>query len=134
MEKHVMEAKNFRIGNLVKYEDRVFRIHSLSEELPTLDTPEFGIGVVGWNDIKPIELTSELIKDLGFVDTEYKKGFTGIEIKIGNGMYIYFILNKPYSIGEHQTYYVYESVPIKYIHELQNLFFAITKRELLFKN
>jgi len=42
------------------------RIHSLSEELPTLDTSEFGIGVVDWNNLKPIELTEEWLINLGF--------------------------------------------------------------------
>lgn len=133
-----MEAKNLRIGNLVKYENRAFKIHSLSEELVLLDTDEFGIGVVDWNNLKPIELTEEWLKKLGFDDSNYKAGYVGIDSKSSNGMITDFVITKPKHMGEWQNYYAFDLPShrfstINYVHELQNLFNAITGHELEIK-
>jgi len=61
-----MNLKNFRVGNLVKYKDQVFRIHSITDDFPILDTDKFGIGVVGWNDIEHIKLTKDFSKNITF--------------------------------------------------------------------
>ena len=134
-----MNAKNFRIGNLVKYKDRVFRVYSLAEEFPTLDTTEFGVGVVDWNNLKPIELTDYWTKRLGFNDEDYREEYIGISVKSRSGIETDFILMKPYSIGEWQNTYIFTSlsntfIPLKYVHELQNLFFAINGYDLEVRN
>lgn len=54
-----LNHKEFRVGNLVEYDGRVFEIDSVSEVLPTLNTIEFGIGVVDWNNLKPIPLNED---------------------------------------------------------------------------
>ena len=119
-----MEAKNFRIGNLVKYEDRIFRIHSLAEELPTLDTTEFGIGVVDWNNLKSIELTEEWLINLGFEqDTDISYRWYHI-----NGSLAYDLDDNCIRIDD-----TWEFGKRQYVHELQNLFFALTNEELQFK-
>lgn len=120
-----MKAKNYRIGNLVKYDNRVFRIHSLAEELPTLDTPEFGIGVVDWNTLKPIELTEEWLINLGFEqDTEVNYRWYHI-----NGSLAYDLDDHCIRIDN-----TWEFGKRKYVHEMQNLFFALTCEELQLKN
>ena len=120
-----MEAKNFRIGNLVKYEDRIFRIHSLAEELPTLDTTEFGIGVVDWNNLKSIELTEEWLINLGFEqDTDIRCRWYHI-----NGSLAYDLDDNCIRIDD-----TWEFGKRQYVHELQNLFFALTCTELELKN
>lgn len=120
-----MKAKNYRIGNLVKYEDRVFRIHSLAEELPTLDTVEFGIGVVDWNNLKPIELTEEWLINLGFEqDTDI--GYRWYHI---NGSLAYDLDDNCIRIDD-----TWEFGKRQYVHELQNLFFALTCTDLELKD
>jgi len=95
-----------------------------------------------WNkskDYSPIPINEELlIKRLGF-NKEYKKGWIGIDVKQDSGMTTDFILSEPYSMGEWQTFYafVYDSykfVKIDFLHELQNLYIAITKKELKYES
>jgi hypothetical protein len=109
-----MKANELRIGNKVKYDGRVFKIHSLSEEYPTLNTIEFGIGVVDWNSLEPIQLTEEWLLMLGFKPLQkdwQKKGLIIHTRKRG------FIVRK--------------SIPqIHHVHQLQNLHYALTGEEL----
>lgn len=134
-----MKAKNYRIGNLVKYEDRVFRIHSLAEELPTLDTPEFGIGVVDWNSLKPSELTEEWLYKFGFTRNGME---CNIPLPLGTGLYLSIeddgetcIVRRHFCDGVLTSDFDHAYVKhCKYVHELQNLFFALTGTELELKD
>jgi hypothetical protein len=115
-----MNKKEFRFGNLVKYEGRIFEIDSICSEFPTLNTIEFGVGVVDWNNISPILLRDNLITkafkeklDECGIDyaTSYRIGSDGIFI-----MYV--------SVG-------FVVVEVEYIHQAQNLLYAITQEELV---
>ena len=86
--------------------------------------------------VEPLPLTIEWLNKFGFDDSEYKKGYTGVEFR--TNMILDFVLTKPKFMGEWQNDYCYDLgqhrfVPIKYVHELQNLFFAITTTELEIK-
>ncbi len=115
--------KEAMIGNFVEYDSRIFQIQTIAEEFPTLNTDEFGVGVVTWDNIKPIALTEEWVLRFGF----------RLVSRI-NSTYSYFLNAKcffdivgcndnwvnPYSqFGE-----------LKYVHELQNSFFWETRKEL----
>ena len=56
-----METKlnhlNTMCGNWVTYEGKPYQICSIQEIFPILDTTEFGIGVIDWNNISPIPLS-----------------------------------------------------------------------------
>jgi len=126
-----MEATEFRIGNLVKYENRVFPIHTIANEFPTLDTIEFGVGVVDWNNIEPIPLTEEWLLKLGFNDNYYD-GYLGIYVNNSD-----FVITEPKVMGLWQKNYAWQYkctwdkyTELKYVHQLQNLYFALTGREL----
>lgn len=120
------KAKEFRLGNLVMYDGRVFEIDTIAEEFPTLNTSEFGIGVVDWNTIEPIELTDEWLFEFGF---EYQSRFDNFNLgnfEVYNSpVYIGFLLD---SIWEANAY-----VEIHFVHQLQNLYFALTGEELKLK-
>lgn len=47
----MIKPNELRIGNLVQYEGRIFQIATIAPEFPTLNTDEFGIGVVSWEEI-----------------------------------------------------------------------------------
>lgn len=126
-----------RIGNLVYYDNRVFEIDTIAEEFPTLNTIEFGIGVVAWNNIKPIPITEEWLLKFGF---EKREGSVCDSFYIGlnpithdwlfdlvwlkNMMDYSYEGNPFYKNGHHE---------VKYIHQLQNLYFALTQKELTCK-
>ena len=120
-----MEAKKFRIGNLIL-------IHGFLQEIIELPLPENCTD----KNTQGINLTDEWIDKFGFDDSDYKKGYTGIEFK--TNVILDFVLTKPKFMGEWQDTYCFDLgqhrfVPVRYVHELQNLFFAITTTELEIK-
>lgn len=131
-----MKAKKFRVGNLVMSNelacnckpDEILEIAGIGLDLDfTNGTTQNYVG------IKPIPLNKEWINKFGFNDSEYKKGYTGVEFR--TNMILDFVLTKPKFMGEWQESYCYDLgqhrfIPLKYVHELQNLFFAITSTEL----
>ena len=127
----MINYKEVRIGNLVKYEDRIFEIHTISEEFPTLNTSEFGIGVVGWKNLEPIPLTEEWPIKFGFIFYK-KKYFIGVNFgrysvhKVGD------IFDHWYFNHEHDKTKGLTS-SIRFVHQLQNMFQCHTGEELQLK-
>jgi hypothetical protein len=61
-----MNYKDVRIGNLVKYKGKIYRISGISDTYPFLDTIEFGAGGIDWHELEGVELTFDVIKGFGF--------------------------------------------------------------------
>jgi hypothetical protein len=119
-----LQSNEFRLWNLVKYEGKVYAIDSISKEFPTLNTIEFGIGVVDWDNIEPILLTEEWLVKFGF--NKESNGWKTIsiceEISIGWEYWagVTISVNGESFMLNH----------IRCIHHLQNLYFALTNQEL----
>ena len=122
-----MEANELRLNNWVNHCNKEVQItiHDL-----------FDIAVFEDDVFTPIPLTEEWLLKLGF-DKEYQKGYIGIDVCNSD-----FVLTEPLKMGEWQTNYTFQfetgSVPkfkeIKYVHQLQNLFFCLCGEELILKN
>ena len=86
--------------------------------------PDLVNGVVcSVNDLIPIPLTEEWLIKFGFKKTwfGYENISTGIEIEpLKNGDYTICINANEYHVGE----------SFKYVHQLQNIYFALTNKEL----
>lgn len=123
-----MEAKELRIGNLVEYEDdeSIFKVTSIEKS---------GLGVenesesVIWIDIDkfdPISMTEEWLLKFGFKinDEGRHKTVSNNEVKFYityfNEVLFMDLLNR--------------NIHIKYIHQLQNIYFAVTGEELEIRN
>lgn len=124
-----MKATELRIGNFVEFENEVFRMHIVSESYPVLDTDLFGAYVVEWDKLYPIPLTEEWLVDFGFID-KYKSCNTDWSI-------YGFTINQQSDeddegskIPQEQIFYYQYQYDIKYVHQLQNLYFALTEKEL----
>ena len=120
-----------RIGNLVDYQGKIYEIDTIAKEFPTLNTDEFGIGVVHWNDLKGVELTEEWLveKSIFYVTLENTAGKT------------YNIFN--YGISDSDIKIVFfnksskffrKDLEIIFVHQLQNLYHSIKGKELIIKN
>jgi len=112
-----MTAQELRIGNLVYDSDNdVMAISEISDVWVSFK----GSNIKNFNSsIKPIPLTEKLLnkcefkfKELGFENLSVSYGTTSKEI--------HFV------IGSHY-------VRLNFVHELQNLYFALTKHELTIK-
>jgi hypothetical protein len=132
-----MDSKDVKRGNVVIYEGKYYKIDSISEEYPTLDTIEFGIGVVEWKDLQPVLITKDVLeKNLGFVKTFSGEYFDRYTSKLYKA-YV-FNLNKPEN--EIKLYLLIKNIPdlvnfenIKYMHQLQNLCRLTENKELNFE-
>lgn len=125
----MIEPNELRIGNLVigniVYEGKVLTFERFNESLNVVffsDGSEWGIGEY-LTDIQPIPITEEWLLKFGFsiednnsyqLDTDLGFSIWG---RIGQAFNVY--VNSD-SIGNEK----------QYVHELQNLYFALTGKEL----
>lgn len=118
-----MESKELRIGNLVTYYGRVVSITGITEEHPFINmiTADY----LEWDEIEPIPLSKEWFERFGYYNENRPNHFIKDEMTIDehtfwdcNGI---FIDDK-------------NGVCIKYVHQLQNLYFALVGKELTIKN
>lgn len=124
-----MEARELRIGNWVEYKKgqqaTVSHISSEKNGYIGVENNEYlSSGVFELVDFKPIPLTEEWLERFGFendFDENPTKGqltienqFDGSWIRVLDGMWT-------------------DGIKIEYIHQLQNLYFALTGEELTIK-
>ena len=125
----MIKANELRIGNWVMYDNRLFQIEAISRSLPCLNTDEFGIGVVDWNNINPIPLTPEILEKCGL-----KNGNSELDRNVfysTNKHLAQFSVNISGSFGIYVGVFIaLRSVHLEYLHQLQNLYFALTNTEL----
>ena len=81
------------------------------------------------NDCQPIPLTEEWLLKFGFVDKNYT-----LELKAKRKTIVFNWFSKVVSTGKRSGYYSRKYRHIKYVHQLQNLYFALTGEELEVKN
>lgn len=132
-----MKVTELRIGNLIynevadKFSQPIKEIYKVEGRL--LDIMERQGEVT---TISPIELTQEWLLKLGF-NNEYKKGYIGIDVCNTD-----FVLLTPENetashAGTYRWAFKQDRIPlikeIESVHELQNLFYAVSGVELTLK-
>lgn len=142
-----MEIKELRIGNWVNYYVgtqtgriigmRISEISCTSDIAVSIEPPNVtGYTKTDFSDLSPVELTNEWLIKLGFEKWKdrltieaWAKGHPSqrFDIDFLNGE---IIMNSRYQ--EHSDSMVMEH--IKHVHQLQNLYFALTGEELKNKN
>jgi hypothetical protein len=132
-----MIAKELRIDNWVSHENRNFKIHSVSQELPCLDTTEFGIGVVTYENIYPIELSEDILIKIRFKKVDDgERLFDRYEYDDylffwhSTGKEIHAVGVETYNDDDKPDGLVNFAWHIKYLHSLQNLFYCLSGKEL----
>ena len=116
-----MEAKELRIGNYyIDIDDKLTELSGY--ELYQMTIKE-NTEILGETEFRPIPLTEEWLLKFGFVfDSygEYCKGAYSLDNEYTDkGVYI-FVIQKETCLD----------IEIKYLHQLQNLYFALTNEEL----
>lgn len=115
-----MEAKELRIGNLVLHKEIVYTVLEISDEWLQLTNDQLNTRI---SDVKPIPLTEEWLLNLGF-----KKN--GEWYKIDN----FYIDSTNYNCGIENPKNIYNRLKcVGYVHQLQNLYFALKGEELTLK-
>jgi|ERR1035437_2221518 hypothetical protein len=137
-----MVATELRVGNLINHGDKTIVVEDICKVGVNAEIDSYGhcdqIYYILWKDLNPIPLTHEWLIKLGFHDNDYKTGYIGIDV-----CHTDFVLTKPENedashAGFYRWVYIQGKVHllkrIQYVHDLQNLFYAITGEELKLKN
>ena len=129
-----MKANELRIGKLIHNPVQNIDLRVTVDLLSRINYDCFNTQMNPKDKFQPIPLTEEWLLKLGF-NKDYKNGWIGIDVESESGMTIDFVLAEPLNMGEWQKYYafVYDSyrfTKLEYVHELQNLYFALTNEEL----
>ncbi len=141
-----MKANELRIGNLVSHHDfegyfpKVIGIKSngvVILEMPT------GFGELHSADYEPIPLTEEWLLNFGFEKFVYDSEETGYgtEYKLKASEDVFMVYSDDFSLGlysdesreENDMAVIPTYEHIKHVHQLQNLYFALTGEELTIK-
>ena len=104
-----MEAKELRIGNWVNFDD-----HLIKEQQVTYLRKDADL-----SDVSPLFLTEEWLVKFGFEKPMNGSWFSNdkLEIDLSNGFRVFLLGGV-------------KSIEIKHVHQLQNLYFALTGEEL----
>lgn len=125
-----MKANELRIGNLV-HGSRYNGIVTVLNKNACVLKHKSGIARLKIEDLEPIPLTEEWLLKYGFKEEGlggirwYEKNIAGVKFltnDIGKDAYskkLEFVFNEDL-----------DTIRIEYLHELQNLYFAFTRREL----
>lgn len=118
----MIKANELRIGNLIKYGVHTAPVLSIfngtsgnvKSDNPYVCLP-FPGEIRNLYEIEPIPLSSEILEKCGLINNEVFPAIEYFSIKDGS---LYFERN-------------YTAVNIEYLHQLQNLYFALTGEELV---
>ena len=116
----MIQPNELRLLNWVKYDNRYFQIHSIAYVFPTLNTDEFGIGVVDYNNIQPVELTPDILEAAGFTN-----GIKTIETSFLETEFYVDLMDGDAGFNKHGLWF-----PCKHLHQLQNLYWCLCGQEL----
>lgn len=118
-----MKAQELRIGNYVEFSTPALSINikELSHKVSSKDLVNLEENKIL---LEPIPLTEEWLVKLGFDSTPHHE----------NVVY-YYNVNFDFRIEAYSNGYISfeEWADLKYVHQLQNLYFALTEQELTIK-
>ena len=113
-----MEANELRLGNLVEYLGDFKEVLGVDEETVFLKNT-ISIDYIDLDEIYPILLTKGWLLNFGFNNNIFDFCFEIID----------------FYITENESKFMFQSyLEIKHVHQLQNLYFALTNNELIFKS
>ena len=119
-----MEASELRIGNWINTIEGLTQIKGMTEEGIMATSIMDGGDLLAWGD--PISLTEEWLLRFGF---EKIGGYLWDCKKLGENRF----LNNPFSPTHFEVRGFIPKSHIQYVHQLQNLYFALTGEELTIK-
>ena len=118
-----MKASELRIGNYLDRGDYICKVVAIDKDGAMLEPLSYTKERSVLKEVKPIPLTEEWLVEFGFVSNPYIDTY---ELRI-NGELI-FLLDIDKTKGVLDIHWQY--IKIKHVHQLQNLYFALTGEEL----
>lgn len=127
----MINTNELRIGNYVIHNNKIIKtthivlaVYFMLHDKNNIKTSE---------ELNPIKITEEWLLKFGF-EHEIDSGNNDIMTRQGNNFYLKYI---NLAISENGFYYYSDSlycghILIKYIHQLQNLYYSLTGNELIY--
>jgi len=143
-----MEAKELRVGNYLLYNDKTITVlEGISKDdisiRHLINNHGVGTYIMPSTVINPIPLTEGWLVKFGFDKTSFTERHSEVhgwsaEFSIDNRKFALLEVNKSSNWGSRKGCYnvlgiSYLDVWIKHVHQLQNLYFALTGEELTIK-
>lgn len=141
-----MEAKDLRIGNLVSYsvDDKIIEITGIEKDTMygALITAKGEIGKFWLSGLKPIKLTEDWLVKMGFLKNPNwsNENYTYYEaVNTPNRLGLFYIMYGKNCLGHDMYFLGYPTESgtyspgngrFQYVHQLQNLYHALTGTEL----
>ena len=124
-----MKATELRIGNLIFQSGQITTIENISRSINDWER----VNNKRLFDCTPIPLTDEWLLDFGFSFKEDDLGFYfKWELKDDKKEFVFYVPGDEHP-HRHKYYCGGWNGEIKYVHQLQNLYFALTGEELTLK-
>lgn len=122
-----MKSNELRIGNYLSYKLGTFIVRGVGKDCVWLNDTGGPISINGFLEIQPIPLTEEWLLKFGF--DKY------LELRHNDFMLEYISFNKKImlTLYDYNDNEVSIDTKIKCVHQLQNLFYALTCEELTIK-
>ena len=132
----MIQANELRIGNTVAVNsqkaysgEKYIRVQSISSESINMDFRDYNL-----EDLEPVTLTHEILEKCGAKKVQYKKNTVVYLL----GELLFRLVDNACllcieTIDDYNSSLYTITEPLIYLHELQNLVFAITKNELEIK-
>jgi hypothetical protein len=140
-----VQKKDLRIGNKVMYLNTVFTVTQLFKGEAYLEHIDGGYGSHKYTSIEPVDLSEDVLLKCGFKygvvngvssfeeDNRDDENTYYWDLKIMQSDSVDYFTFSLVKWGQ-QEYFTFSfqllRVRIKYVHELQNLIYALTKKEL----
>lgn len=124
-----MEANELRIGNLVYHNDKIIEITSLHPKNDAVNDE------IPFHAIYGIKITEILLLKLGFEFRNTDKQY-GLYLQVSKNRVLYWYHSKKISLEFDSEDYdnTLFDFDCNFIHQLQNIYFALTGKELIYKN
>nr|DAT09631.1 MAG TPA: hypothetical protein [Caudoviricetes sp.] len=124
----MIDAKELRIGNYIQLRNNHVMVGGIPNVYKLLIPGEqYAVEV---KEFEPIPLTEELFLKCGF-RFEYDSFCNGIELSYGISLYNTKDEDKnKLFISVNNAEYAISHIPIKYLHQLQNIYYYLTGKEL----
>jgi hypothetical protein len=139
-----MKTENLKLGNYVRLSDdytfvitqvpagTVCKVEAIKRNYLYLEC-KVGDGVcyseVPVSMVEPIPLTEELLLKSGFTK-EYNGFCNDIELSYGRYLYNDGVNDAKLFVSINSAEYPLSNIPIEYLHQLQNIYFDLTGKEL----
>ena len=123
----MINANELRIGNWVRFKHLLCFIITIKQDNCEIQSSRLVVNS-SYDFIEPIPLTPEILEKCGFVYS-WDGGTNEANYSVKKNGKIVFSIND--SLVFRHSFY--NSTKLQYLHQLQNLIFALTGEELIFK-